>query len=923
MSAMSARLFGVLLIISLMLGGCDVFVSPEGRVERARASIAQGDYGGAVIELKNALESDPDLVDARMLLARASLHLGDALGAQKELRRAREAGAPASATSELSAETSLALGQARELLAQIGANQVELPEPARSTYRGEALLMLGQADEAAAAFEAARVGAPESARPLIGLARSRAAQRKPAEALRLLEEIPADSPDHAAAMLAKGEILAAQGRVAEARVALQSAFAARGQLPVLQQARLLASLTEAELTGGDVEAARRALQALAQISPNSALTQLLNGRIAMAAQDYATAVAQLQRVVVGLPDFVPARFLLGAALVASGNLNQAESHLARVVALAPENLEARKLLARVRLRIGQPGAALELLSSLQSADDADVNALFGLAHLQLGDPARALSFLERTAAIEPSNRQRQLELAASYLRAAEFRKAVTLLRGLPHIEEEPRRTALLIAAVGASEGIDAADKELDALLAAHPSDVALLNTASLVLAQRGEYERARALQGRALALKPDNAVTMLNSARIELAAGNAPGASARLQGILATQPDYLPARMGLAEVRMRVNDLRGAAAALEPMHKSASAAIEPRLALARIYLLDRRQQEASQVLGRVEELGARDAGVNNSIGLLYLEAGRYDEAGAQFQKAIALDGGRPEFWFNQARVHLALDRRVQAREALERARALGPNSPTVIAALAMLDIREGRPAAGAQRIAALRKTSPDDPALLALEGDFLSAIRDYEGASRAFDAALRLRPSGSLSIRAYHARRDGRLRDSTAPLESWVARQPDDFLVQSVLAEAYVRGGLTRRAREKYEFILEHAAPNALVLNNLAWLYYESDDERAEATAEKAYRLQPGNPAIADTYAWILVENGKVAQGLGILKALQANGGPEIRYHYAAALARSGDTTGARRMLEDVVESKEEFAAQGDARRLLKELSTR
>ena len=49
-------------------------------------------------------------------------------------------------------------------------------------------------------------------------------------------------------------------------------------------------------------------------------------------------------------------------------------------------------------------------------------------------------------------------------------------------------------------------------------------------------------------------------------------------------------------------------------------------------------------------------------------------------------------------------------------------------------------------------------------------------------------------MRAYHARRDGKLREATAPLEAWVAKKPDDFPVQAVLAEAYAQGGQRRKA---------------------------------------------------------------------------------------------------------------------------------
>ena len=922
MRSARANVIGLLVMSVVVLSGCDFFISANGRVERARGEMAQGDYQAAVIDLKNALESEPDHVQARLLLAQVSLQLGDVRDAEKELRRARDAGAKPAEVAELSAETQLALGQGRELLAQIDSNQLALTEPMRSIYRGESLLALDKADDAAAAFESAQRTSPARPRALIGLARARARQRQADEALKLLDGVPENSPDHAAALLCRGEILAAQGRFADARRSLQAALAARGNLTIYDKAKLLAILTESDLAAGDVNGARTSLQSLAQIAPNAPLTLLLGARIAMATQDYAGATAGLQRVVAGMPDFVPARFLLGAALIAQGNINQAESHLTRVVALAPDNLEARKLLARVRLRMGQPDAALELLSPLQSDADADVNSLIGLAHLQLGDTGGAVSFLERTTGAG-SSREKQLELAAAYLRAQAYRKAVVLLRGLPHVDGDAQRDALLIAAVAAADGMEKGDAEMQGLLAEHPKDLALLNTASLVLAQRGEFERARALLGRALAVQPGDTMTLLNSARIESAAGDTSTAAARLQGILTDHPDHVAARMGLAQLALQANDLRRAATVLEPLRAHDPKAIPPRLALAHVYLLDRRVDDAASVIAELEKLTQGNAPVTNAIGLLYLDAARYDEAATRFKRAIDIDGNNAQYWMNQARVQLALDRRALARESLEKAHAIQPDSVMVIAALAMLDVRDGRPAAGAQRISELRKANPNDPSLLALEGDFYAANHDYEAASRSFDAALSMRPSAAISVRAYNARRSGNLRDAAAPLESWVAKKPDDFPVQAVLAQAYMTGGQARRAQAKYEFLVDNATPNAVILNNLAWLYYQANDARAEATAAKAYQLGPTNASIADTYGWILTERGKAADGVKILKTAEAAGGPDVKYHYAAALARSGNPDEARRVLKALLETSESFNAQADARRLMQELSTR
>ena len=51
-------------LVALSLPACDVFVSPDQRVKRAEAQIAAHDYRSATIELKNALQDQPDHVVA-------------------------------------------------------------------------------------------------------------------------------------------------------------------------------------------------------------------------------------------------------------------------------------------------------------------------------------------------------------------------------------------------------------------------------------------------------------------------------------------------------------------------------------------------------------------------------------------------------------------------------------------------------------------------------------------------------------------------------------------------------------------------------------------------------------------------------------------------------------------------------------------
>src|SRR5262245_19829779 len=66
--------------------------SPEESVAAAQRYIASGELNSAVIELKNALQEQPDLAAARYELGTVYLLLGDPESARKELNRALDLG---------------------------------------------------------------------------------------------------------------------------------------------------------------------------------------------------------------------------------------------------------------------------------------------------------------------------------------------------------------------------------------------------------------------------------------------------------------------------------------------------------------------------------------------------------------------------------------------------------------------------------------------------------------------------------------------------------------------------------------------------------------------------------------------------------------------------------------------------------------
>ena len=77
------------LVAGVLVAGCGGD-NPEAMVASAKEYLAKNDRSAATIQLKNALQKNPDSAEARFLLGRTLLETGDLLAAEKELRRAAE-----------------------------------------------------------------------------------------------------------------------------------------------------------------------------------------------------------------------------------------------------------------------------------------------------------------------------------------------------------------------------------------------------------------------------------------------------------------------------------------------------------------------------------------------------------------------------------------------------------------------------------------------------------------------------------------------------------------------------------------------------------------------------------------------------------------------------------------------------------------
>ena len=122
-------------------------------------------------------------------------------------------------------------------------------------------------------------------------------------------------------------------------------------------------------------------------------------------------------------------------------------------------------------------------------------------------------------------------------------------------------------------------------------------------------------------------------------------------------------------------------------------------------------------------------------------------------------------------------------------------------------------------------------------------------------------------------------------LKNWQKALPENAHLELLLADAYIAEKNYKKAIPHYESILNTFPDEYVILNNLAWSYFEVNDTRAVEYAEAAYSLNSQDGATCDTYGWILLNNGEVEKGFQLIeKALEIL--PEdvdIQAHYESA----------------------------------------
>ncbi len=909
--------------LTLVLAACDAGsdASAEAHLQRAQNYRQEGDVRAAVIELKNALQREPENAEARWQLGQAYLSLGNGSAAAKELERARELGYQGGEHPIELMQALLLQNEYEKVLATLDHTEGANANPHLLALRARAHLGLDQLDEAESAFRKVLELAPDAGVARLGLARVAGARGDAEEAERQTDLALETTENDAQAWLFKGQLALARNDYARAQAAFREVLA-------LNEASVVAraGLARALLGLNEPEHARSEIDALAERDANAPIVKYLEALLAREQRDLEGAQRALREVLAMVPDHPPSLLLLGSIHFSRQEFEQAEELLGRLLAQAPRHITGAKLLAGVYVQQDRLDDAIAVLQRLEREhpDDPQVLAMLGKAYLKQDDAERGRDYLRRAVELAPDAPLLRTQLAAGYLAAGAAEEAVSELREV--IEQNPefvRADVLLVLTHLSNRDHELAFEAARALSEKHPDSAVPYNLMGVVREAQDDEQEARSLYERALEKQPEHTAAVFNLARMDYQAGETTAARERYEQVLERRENHSGALLALA--RIAADEGRTAASVdyLERARAANERFLAPRLLLAEYYLRQGQTEEALAVAEEAGDIAAGNPRVLIALGRARLATGRTQPAVSAFESLVEHDPESPAAHFQLGLARMQAGDTSGARGSLEKALELEGSYLQAKVALTNLALRSGELGQALEYARHIQEQHPDAVAGQILEGDAYMARGDYDQAARAYAGALERVQTSRLVIKLQAAKAGaGDVAGARAVLEGRLAEQPDDVAARLAFASLLHQTGDRAGAQQGYERVLETQPQNPIALNNLAWLYHEQGDQRALDLAEEAYRLVPERPEIADTYGWLLVQNEQVERGLRVLqRAVQespTNG--DIRYHLAASLAKAGERESARAELEALLASGQNFAEHPKAEQLLEEL---
>ncbi len=370
--------------------------------------------------------------------------------------------------------------------------------------------------------------------------------------------------------------------------------------------------------------------------------------------------------------------------------------------------------------------------------------------------------------------------------------------------------------------------------------------------------------------------------------GDRADAIASLTETLTLDRNYSPATLLLADLDSRSGSSTAAVNLLLPLVKREPQEAQAHLLLATAYLALRQPENALGVYRQMATVFPKNPEVPRLMGVVY-------ETQADTSKA---------------------------REAYEQSLALAPDYMPTLERISALDLAAKRYDDAEKRLDAVIAKNPKAAQAWLLQGKVYLAAGQTNQAQSAMAKSIELDPglSGAYLSLAQMYLATHQEQQALARLNDLVSKTNDTTALFEI-GQIHQQGSQFDEARDDYEKLIAFQPDFAAALNNLAYLYSEhyGNLEKAAQMAERARKVRPEDPFVADTLGWIFYKQGQYPRALGLLQeSLEKEpNSVEVQMHVGMTYYMMEEEDLARVHLQQALSVSADYSGKEEARQCL------
>ncbi|MFP3978304.1 tetratricopeptide repeat protein [Marinobacter sp. KMM 10035] len=852
----------LMLAVPLLISGCNSGPDTSealSHITRAETYSNQGQFRSALLEIKNAIQKDPDNVEHIVRLADLYLELGAAKEAAELLAPwvKEQPNAVGLTLARAYVEQGKHLSAIETLALQTPSSPEDQLEA--SLIRAEALRRSGEVAEALALYTSLATSNGSNIPAITGVLQAQINLGKNQQAVEAADNWLAKNQAAPEVLYWKGQ---AQYRLNQLDQAAATLTDAVGELPTSDiflpiRRNVLTTLSRVLTEQGKITEAQIYNRILAENINTGAREQAEAAVAALKEGNFEEAKAILRDTLKLDPENEQVALMLGAISAGTGDLDEGAQLLKEN--LDPETTPVQFIRAATMAQIdtGDREAALKTLTRAIEArpNDNELLAMHGILALSLpGHESAGIASLSKAIGNEPGRVRLRLALARHHLQNDQPEQALGQLR---------------------------------MAFTSDPSDWSTTSTYLNVLIQQDEKLEAAEIRDSLINGYADQPRAILLASLADARLGNPDAAIARLEKLSKESPDLQAPKVALASLYAQTGKRNDAVNLLVAAAVMTPDAIRPLQQAGQIYMQDHTVPEAKNWLADVAkthpELERNTDTLTALIEITQGELASARETLSQWKDSDSITVKRAHGQLLLAEAKAAADKNdwTKARAKAAEAIALEPENIGFALLPAGIAQMEGKLDDAFTALDGVEKIHGELPATILSRTRLLQQQKGPKGAydylADRWQATKDLNLMPSLIVLAQASAPDS----MDGLTQNWVQEAPQSLAAHMARADWLLTNGQEAAAVNHYEQVIAKQPNSVAALNNLAWTLREENPERALNMAKRASDLAPNSPAILDTYGWILHLTGKHAEAkTAIEKALDlAPGNAEIEAH--------------------------------------------